>query len=251
MAERGADNRMRVVTISREYGSGGGEVARRLSARLRWQLVDHQMVAEIARELGVSAEEAREHDERADGFLGRLLASLQSIEPNMLINNPVAWTADPRAYHDALCRVVRASVGAGPCVIVGRGAQIILRGRRNALHLRVVAPLPLRVAYVARREGLGEGAARTRIERKERDRAQYFQSLHRCRADDAHLYDLIVNTGVLGLDDAVELAALALGRKAARLDVPEAELGPGAGLARYPGRPEDFRGARGDENPPA
>lgn len=243
--------RMRVVTISREYGSGGGEVATRLAARLGWQLVDHQVVARVAAELGVSDEEAREYDERAEGFLGRMFASLQSIEPNMLVNTPVSWAADPKVFHRALCRVVLASVETGPCVIVGRGAQMILRGRRDALHVRVMAPLPLRVAYVVRREGLSEAAARARIERKERDRAQFFLTHHRCRPDDAHLYDLVVNTGVLGLDDAVELASVALARKATRLDIPEHDLGPGAGLAGYPGHPADFGAARANENPPA
>lgn len=59
----------------------------------------------------------------------------------------------------------------------------------------------------------------------------------------------MVNTGVLGLDDAVELLALALARKAARIAVPEEELGPAGGVGRYPGAPGDFSAPQGDVAP--
>jgi cytidylate kinase len=232
--------RMRVVTISREYGSGGGEIARRLAARLDWQLVDHEVVARVARELGMSVDEAAERDERAESFAERLLIGLQAIEPNVLVNPPLARAHDTQAYHDAACRVIEAAVVEGSVVIVGRAAQMTLAKRRDALHVRIVAPLAQRISYVARRERLDEAGARARIQEKEADRARYLQTFYRCRADDPHHYDLIDNTGVLSLDDAVALIALTLERKAARLGVPEAQFGPGAGLTPYPGRPEDF-----------
>ncbi len=231
---------MRAVTISREYGSGGGELARRLAARLAWQLVDHEVVARVAHELGMSIAEAAEHDEQADSFATRLLSSLQAIEPNVLVNPPIAHPHDVEAYHAAVCRVIEASVAEGHVVIVGRAGQLVLRARRDVLHARIVAPLEQRVQYVARREGLDAAAARERIQKKDGGRARYVQTCYRRRLDDAQLYDLIVNTGVLSLDDAVALIALALDQKAARLAIPEARLGPGAGLAPYPGRAEDF-----------
>jgi cytidylate kinase len=232
--------RMRAVTISREYGSGGGEIARRLATRLGWQLVDHEVVAQVARELGMSLDEAAEHDERAEGFAERLLASLQVIEPNVLINPPLAHLHDAQAYHAAVCRVVEAAAGEGQVVIVGRAGQMVLRQRRDVLHVRIVAPLAQRIQYVARRERLDEAAARARIQEKEVNRARYMQVFYRTRPDDPHLYDLSVNTAILSLDDAVALIAQGLDHKAARLAIPEAQLGPGAGLAPYPARPEDF-----------
>jgi cytidylate kinase len=238
--EKSDDSAMRAITVSREYGSGGGEIARRLAARLGWQLVDHEMVAAVARELGLSEDEADEQDERAESFFGRMLSRLQSIEPNILVNPPLAQEADSRAYHQALHRVVCSAVGAGPCVIVGRGAQRILADRRDVLHIRVVAPLEQRVRYVSHRERLSDAAARARIAAKERDRARYMQTHHQCSPDDAHFYDLVVNTGVLSLDDAVELILRALALKGACVSVPESELGPERGLPRYPGRPGDL-----------
>lgn len=233
--------RIRAVTISREYGSGGGEVARRLAARLGWQLVDHEVVAEVARDLGMSPDEAEEHDEQVEGFVARLLVSLQAIEPNVLVSPPLAQPHDAQAYHAAVCRVVKAAVAQGPVVIVGRAGQRVLADRRDILHVRVVAPLEQRVRYVAAREGLSEADARARIQQKERDRARYLQTFYAVRPDDPHLYDLTANTGVLSLDHIVALITLAMEQKAARLAVSEAQLGPGAGLAPYPASPEDFQ----------
>src|SRR5438094_9815459 len=69
-------NQMRAVTISREYGSGGGEIASRLANRLGWHLVDHEVVMDVARSLGVSEAEAEAHDEHADTLAARILLSL-------------------------------------------------------------------------------------------------------------------------------------------------------------------------------
>lgn len=116
-------------------------------------------------------------------------------------------------------------------------------------HARVVAPLALRVAYVARREGVDEPAARARIQLKGQDRLTYLRTYYHQQADDPHLYDLGLNTGVLGLDDAVDLLCLALERKGNRLALPPEALGPGTGLAPYAGPPGDFRPPQRDSAP--
>jgi cytidylate kinase len=234
--------RMRAITISREYGSGGGEIAARLAQRLGWRLIDHEVVAQIAHQLNITEEEAEAHDEQVEGFISRLLSGMRLSAPELLVTDPPALSAEElaRSYSEALHHVVQAAADTGHAVIVGRGGQAILAGHRDVLHVRVVAPLEQRIIYVARREGLALDEARTRTQTKDRARIQYVQSQHHCRADDPHLYDLVINTGVLDLDSAVDLACLALARKASRLDIPEAELGPGAGLALYPARPQDF-----------
>lgn len=232
---------MRAVTISREYGSGGGEISARLAKRLGWRLVDHELVVRVAQELNVSEAEAQAHDEYAESLFSRVLIGMRSITPPVPVALPVALRSDELAYQEALRRVVEAAVAAGQVVIVGRGSQAILAARRDVLHVRVVAPLEARIAYVMRRENLDRAAAQERIQLKERDRQRYLQVAHNLRPDDAHLYDLIINTGVLDLESAVEIIELALHKKAGRLTVPREELGPAAGLAAYPGQPQDMR----------
>ena len=134
---------MHVITLSREYGSGGGEIAARLARRLAWRLIDHELVVRVARQLGVPAAAARAYDEQADvGLLARFLRTLSPLEAGGLLDagapeGAVAEEAvDPRAYHATLRRVVEATAGAGQVVIVGRGAQVLLAARRDALHVR-------------------------------------------------------------------------------------------------------------------
>src|SRR5260370_507931 len=104
-------------------------------------------------------------------------------------------------------------------------------------HVRIVAPLERRIVYVARREGLSETRARERIQLKDRDRTRYLQSRYHCHPDDPLYYDLMITTGVLDLDSAVELVLLALEHKARTLALPHPGLGPPAGLSPSPPHP--------------
>jgi len=169
------------------------------------------------------------------------LATLQAIQPTIPVAPPVLLTTDEHAFNEARRRVIEGAVAAGQVVIVGRGAQVLLAQRRDVLHVRVVAPLDKRIVYVMQREGLDQNAARARIQLKDRDRARYLQAEHNKDPGDPQLYDLVVNTSILDLDSVVDLLSFALERKARRLSTPTGELGPGAGLPRYPDQPGDFR----------
>ncbi len=231
---------MRAITVSRLYGSGGGEIATRLARRLSWGLIDHEIVAHVAQVLKVAPEDAELHDERCEGLVSHILGVMQLSAPSLFNPQPTPGELE-QAYYGALRLVVKRAANAGHVVIVGRGAQILLEDRREVLHVRVVAPLERRVTYVARREALDEAQARARILLKDRDRLRFIQTREHRQADDPLLYDLVINTAVLDLDGAVDLICLALERKARRLGVAAAELGPGAGIAPYAGHPADLR----------
>lgn len=251
---------MRAATVSREYGSGGGEIAARLAKRLGWQLIDHQVVTQVARELAIPEPEAEARDENVESRVTRIMNRLRlgvsggfvtpsaGISLGVPLSTPSSSpsaeapssTVGEQVYYEALQQFVQAATNTGHVVIVGRGGQVILSGRRDVLHVRVVATLEQRIAYVMRREGLDEAAARARIQMKERARTRYMQTLYHCNHEDPHLYDLVLNTGVLDLDSAVNVICVALEQKASRLHVPVEEVGPAAGLTRYAGQPADF-----------
>jgi CMP/dCMP kinase len=240
---------MRAITISREYGSGGGEIAARLARRLGWQLLDHSVIEQTARELEVHETEVEKHDEEyVESTLSRIQNRIQQFvptaapytgRPSVLASLPPA--TELRAYQDTMSQIITASANTGHVVIVGRGGQVLLADKRDVLHIRVVAPLELRVDYVARREGLDLDAARRRVQAKDRARARFMKTQYHCEHEDPHLYDLVIDIAVLDLESAVDLICLAVERKASRLGVPVEELGPAAGLAAYPGKPADFR----------
>jgi len=239
--DRSTIDKMCAVTISREYGSGGGEIAARLAKRLQWQLIDHEVVVRVAQKLQVSEEEAEDHDERVESLASRIFKSLQVIQPTMPVAVEIPLSIDSRAFHVARSQVIEGAVASGHVVIVGRGAQAHLAQRRDVLHVRVIAPLEARIAYVMRREGLDRAAAQARIVKKDQEHVRYLERFYHLRSSDPHLYDFVLNTAILDLDSAVDVIAMILESKARRLSVPAQELGPAVGLSRYPSQPEDFR----------
>ncbi len=235
---------MKAITISRLYGSGGGEVGARLAQRLNWHLIDHEIVARVARELGIPEQKAEAQDEYAKGFIARVVSQFVSTVPTGA--SPVVQMVpedkiDQDRYQETLRRVVETAADTGHAVIIGRASQIFLAKRRDVLHVFIEAPLPARIAYVALRENMDAARARERIQLKDGDRSRYFQTVFHRDANDPMLYDLVINTGVLSLNRAVDLIVLALEDKAQALSLPAETLGPARGLARYPGQPADIR----------
>jgi cytidylate kinase len=235
-------NQMRAVTFSREYGSGGGEIAARLARRLGWRLLDHEIVERVAIEMGTSIEEAEARDERTESFLERAFNNMKYIEPAIMAGAPPeALLTDEETYHETVSRIVYAAAEQGHVVIVGRGSQVLLAQKRDVLHVRIIAPFEKRIAYVMQREGIDQASAESRIKMKDHDRMKHLETAYHRKPADAHLYDIVLNTSFLSLDGAVEIISFTLQQKARQLSVKTGELGPAVGLPPYPHKPEDFR----------
>jgi cytidylate kinase len=234
-------NRMRAITISREYGSGGGEIASRLARRLGWDLIDHAIVERTALEMGTSTQEAEAHDEYTEGIVSRVLNNMVYLSPASMVSAPPEAFLSDEDYRSVVNRIVRAAAVRGHVVIVGRASQVLLAELRDVLHVRIIAPFEKRVAYVMQREGVDHHTAESRIHMKDHDRARYLQMEYHQKMEDAHLYDLVLNTSLLDLESAVEVICFTLHQKAKGLSTKTGELGPAAGLSQYPGQPQDFR----------
>lgn len=230
---------IQIVTVARDYGSGGGEIARLLATKLGWHLFDRQVVSSVARKLGISEDEAQARDEHGDSFVQRILEAMQFsgpiYAPVILPETENTAIVDTKKYHEALKQELLAATKIGNVVLVGRGAQILLLERRDVLRVHIVAPLAQRIAYVMQRENLDKAAAQARIEQKDQGRRRDIKDQYHRDPDDAQIYDLTINTGVLDLQSVIDLITLALERKEQRLTVPEEELGPKQGLSLYPG----------------
>lgn len=235
---------MKAITISRLYGSGGGEIGARVARRLNWHLIDHEIVARIARELGIPETTAEAQDEYAKGFIARVISQFVSPIPTAathVVHVVPDDQPDQERYQETLRRVVQTAADTGRAVIIGRASQIYLANRRDVLHVFIEASLEKRIAYVALRENLDAAGARARVQLKDGDRARYFRTVLRKNPDDPLLYDLVINTDVISLDCAVDLICQVLEEKTKALSLPARELGPARGLAPYPGQPADIR----------
>jgi cytidylate kinase len=221
---------VRVVTISRQYGCGGGEIGARLARRLGWELLDHTVVERVAEGLNLTESEAEARDEHAQPFVTRLLASTRALDPSLLNDRPTGLV-DVDVYRETIRGVIESAAKIGRVVIIGRSGMVLLAGRPDVLHVRVVAPLQQRTDYVAYREGLERAAARERVLTKDRTRARHLWATYGRRLDDEDLYDLLFNSGALDLDTIVDEIRLAL-RRTPRHGPP----------ARHPGQPRDFEG---------
>jgi len=182
---------MAAITISRQIGSLGRDVGKAVAERLGYRMVWRDVINQAALQAGSPEVALATIDEL--GLLG--------LRPS---------AAARRAYHEAVQRVIEALADEGNVVIVGRAGQIILRDRPDVLHVKVMAPAPLRVQRVARDQGIALDAAQAQVEASDRARRSYLRRYYQARWDDPELYDLIVNTAYLDAQAAAALICEAL-----------------------------------------
>ncbi len=198
----------RVITIAREHGSGGREVARLVAEKLGWKLVDRVLIEEVARLAKVPPEDAEKFDEAPNSWIARIAKSLWAGSAEGFAGPPQTDLFDA----DAMARLTRAAVlesaAAGSCVIVGRAGQCILRGRPGVLNVFVYAPLESRLTRV-RNIYHDRDEALLAVNEIDRVRASYVHYYYGCHWDQRELYDVIVNTD-LGIEKAAEIVLCAV-----------------------------------------
>jgi cytidylate kinase len=196
-----------VITVTRQYASGGSEIARRVAAALGWTVIDNEFVDEVARRAGLPPAAVAERDERAPGLLERLARTLAVASPEMFMSSEaLAQPARDEATIVKLTeRVIAEAAAHGRVVLVGRGAQAILAQRPDALHVYVVASKPWRVRLAVERLGVDPAKAERVVDETDRRRDQYVRTYYGRHRQDVVNYDLVVNTERLGLDGAAAL----------------------------------------------
>jgi cytidylate kinase len=192
-----------ILTLEREYGAGGGHIARALAERLGWRLYDQQLTAEIARRADVHPEAVRQCDEHRDPLFYRLAKVFWrgSYERTM------PWPAERAFDTDTLVRlshvVIEDLAKSGNCVFVGRGAPYILRDRPNVYSVFLFAPAEIKVRRIMQDQNLPEAKARHLVETIDAERADFIKHYFNMQWPTRSLYNLMVNTGS-GLEVAAE-----------------------------------------------
>jgi CMP/dCMP kinase len=192
---------VRVITVSREYGSGGGEIAQILGERLGWRMIDDSFVAQIARRARATAEEVESREEAVDPWLHRLFKALWLGG----FTGAATWSAGPfdaesvaRLWH----AVIREAAEAGECVIVGRGGQCLLQTRRDAFHVHVYAPLAERSLRLRSRLPRGTDCREVAMER-DRKRYEYIRQNFDQDWSNPHLYHMLI-CSCIGIEHAAD-----------------------------------------------
>lgn len=214
-----------IITLSQQYGSGGEQIAEKVALKFLWRLIGHEMVAQVAQQLGITHEEAEAYNERTTNFLDQFLffmqfSTLEAVEAWAKLGiTPVAPARQERLYRRALQRIILENARAGEVVMTGHDTQLLLANQPGVLHVRVVAPIEQRVRYAMQCEQLDEKHAYAYIQRKDQQLARYLWLQYRRTADDLPPYDLIIENDIHSIDveSMVEQICEALESKARSL----------------------------------
>lgn len=182
---------MAVITISRQMGSLGCDVAEEVARCLKYRIVWREVINEAAGRAGVPEVALATIDEL--GLLG--------LKPSQ---------NDLDAYHAAVREIMHELNQEDNVVIVGRAGQVILREEDNVIHVRIYAPVDLRVVRIAEKHHISMETARKQIKMSDQARTRYLKKNYETRWDDPDLYDLQISTAHMGVKTAAQVICKAL-----------------------------------------
>jgi cytidylate kinase len=186
---------IRTITIEREYGAGGGAIAKKLAERLGWKLWDDALTCEIARLAQVDQAAVERLDERCDSLFYRLMKVFMrgSMEQSLPVRGMDHFDADSMV--DFMQRVISGAAAEGNSVIVGRGAPFLLRDRPDTFHVFVYASLREKLRRL-QESGKNETDALDEIENVDRQRVIFVRRYFNMEWPTRHLYHMMMNSQV-------------------------------------------------------
>lgn len=199
---------IKIVTVEREYGCGGSEIAAMLATRLGWKLWDQLLTEEIARLANCSQAVVQQREERTDPLYYRLFKSFLRGSYEGSLNAPKLNLVDSEKIVALSKRVVLHAAEKGNCVIVGRGSQLFLNNRPDAFRVFLYAPRENKVRRL-RGRGKSEHEAEELVDTVDRERANFIEKYFHINWPDRAVYHAMLNTA-LGDETVVETIASVL-----------------------------------------
>ena len=190
----------RIITISREYGAGGRTVGRMIADRLGIPFYDKQLVKQVAQESGFAAKYIEEHGEHSPSVSRFSYAFAPQGVPgvmNGLSASDYLWNVQ--------CDVILQLADNGPCVIVGRNADYILKDRADVLHVYLHADIPFRASRIVQLYGASDRNPEAELAERDKRRRLNYQHYTGRNWGVAQNYDLCLNTGTLGLEQCADI----------------------------------------------
>jgi cytidylate kinase len=186
---------IKIITVEREYGCGGGEIAQRVAECLGWKLWDHLLTEQIAHLANCPAAVVECREERNDPLYYRLFKSFLRGSYEGSINAHKLKMVDSECILKFTERVVREAASTGNCVIVGRGSQHFLESHPATLRVFLYAPREDKVRRVMSR-GKSEREAHELVDTVDRDRVDFIQKYFDVEWPTRSLYHIMINTSV-------------------------------------------------------
>ncbi len=205
---------IRVISISRQVGTAGEEVAQAVSNRLGFRYIDYQVIQDAAHDAGVSPETVSEA-EHSPPLLTRLLEALARnpgmpavgwADPTPIATSPLFTSSDYRRFVE---QVIKATADKGDCVIVGHASQVILRSRFDTVRVLVTGSNAHRARRITTGMGVEEKEALKIIEKTDHERLDYYRRFYDTGWLTPCSYDLCISTDHLKPEQAAELVVRA------------------------------------------
>ena len=190
----------KIITISREFGSGGRTIGRMVAEKLGIPFYDKELVDQIALESGFAPKFIEEHGEHSPGKSLFSYAFAPQGVPGVMNGLSAAdflWNIQ--------CSVILQLADQGPCVIVGRNADYILKDRDDCLHAFIHADMDFRADRIVRLYGESEKSPEARLLEKDKRRKANYQHYTGRTWGQAHNYDVCLNSSSLGVDRCAEI----------------------------------------------
>jgi cytidylate kinase len=195
---------MAVVTISKEFGTESEKVASLVAQKLSYEYIGNNLIAEIAKELNISQNEAEVFRKTSQSRILRLVDRYTCFIVQKVVDREYGCL-DDNNYYETTKKLVEKSYEAGDVIILGWGGQCILRGKPNTLHVHLKKDAETKVNELMKSRNLDYKAAKDNIERDEGDSRAYIKEYFKEDWTDARLYDLIIDMGKNTVDKAVDL----------------------------------------------
>jgi len=183
----------RALTISREYGSGGGEIADIIAKELGWRLVDKDLISEISRTEKVSPSEVAAFDEKVDPWIHRITRTVWGLGADGISVVAPVEMFDAEKAASLAKRIVTEAYNMGNCVIVGRGSQCILRNKPDAFHAFVYARWEDRVRKIQLRVKPGTDVPAL-LRATDAQRVEYIRVHYKEKWMNPYLYDIMIDS---------------------------------------------------------
>ena len=190
----------KIITISREFGSGGRTIGRLIAEKLNIPFYDKELVDHIALESGFAPKFVEEHGEHSPGSSLFSYAFAPQGVPGIM--NGLS-TAD--FLWNVQCNVILQLAEKGPCVIVGRNADYILKDREDVLHVYITANMDYRADRIVRLYGTSEKSPTARIQEKDKRRRVNYQHYTGRTRGNASDYDLCLDSSVIGTEKCADI----------------------------------------------
>jgi cytidylate kinase len=186
---------IRVITVEREYGSGGGGIAKRLADQLGWQLYDHSLTCEIARRLRCDVSAVEQREERCDTTFYRLMKTFMRGSYEDQVGAGAIQMLDAEHLANLFEKVICELADRGSAVVVGRGAPWFLRNRKDTFNLFVYAPREQKVERV-QCSGHSRAEAEELVDRVDHERASFVKKYFNKPWPLRELYHMMLNSKV-------------------------------------------------------